>query len=32
LEEAMPPMITNNYPLSQRNINKKKKDYAPLLS
>ena len=30
LEEAIPPLVTNGYPLSGGNSNKKKKAYAPL--
>jgi len=31
LEEAIPPLVTNGYPLSRRNSNKKKKVSAPYL-
>jgi len=30
LEEANPPLVTNGYPLSGGNSNKKKKAYSPL--
>jgi hypothetical protein len=30
LEEAIPPSVTNGYPLSGGNSNKNKKAYAPL--
>jgi hypothetical protein len=30
LEEAIPPLVANGYPLSGGNSNKKKKAYAPL--